>query len=70
MWLNPEGGTGDQVAFAKFWGTTMTSPFYQYAGHDPLRNGLSGLGVLVALATVAALVVLAVAGFRRRDVAA
>jgi ABC-2 type transport system permease protein len=45
------------------------SPFYQYAGHDPLRHGLSGLGVLVALATVAGLVALAVAGFRRREVA-
>jgi ABC-2 type transport system permease protein len=46
------------------------SPFYQYAGHDPLRNGLSGLGVLVALASMAAFAALAVAGFRRRDVAA
>jgi ABC-2 type transport system permease protein len=46
------------------------SPFYQYADHDPLRNGISGVGVLVALATIAALVALAVFGFRRRDVAA
>ena len=30
MWINPLGGAGDQVAFAKFWGGTMTSPYYQY----------------------------------------
>ena len=30
MWINPLGGTGDQVAFAKFWSGTMTSPYYQY----------------------------------------
>jgi len=46
------------------------SPFYQYAGHDPLRNGLSVPAVLVALATVAVLAGIAVAAFRRRDVAA
>ena len=44
------------------------SPFYQYAAHDPLRNGLSWAGVVVALATVVVLVVLAVVGFERRDV--
>ena len=46
------------------------SPFYQFNGHDPLRNGVSALAVLVAAGTIAALVALAVAGFRRRDVAA
>ena len=30
MWINPLGGIGDQVAFAKFWSGTMVSPFYQY----------------------------------------
>lgn len=46
------------------------SPFYQYVGHDPLREGVSGVSVVVAVATVAVLVALAVLGFRRRDVAA
>ncbi len=46
------------------------SPFYQFIGHDPLRNGLSAASVLVAVTTVAVLVALAVVGFRRRDVVA
>ncbi len=46
------------------------SPFYQYAGHDALRNGVSIAAVVVALATLAVLTALAVEGFRRRDVAA
>ncbi|MGZ4625205.1 MAG: ABC transporter permease [Kineosporiaceae bacterium] len=46
------------------------SPFYQYGGHDPLRTGISAIGVLVAVATVLVLTALAVAGLRRRDVAA
>lgn len=45
------------------------SPFYQFSGHDPLRNGLSATAVLVAVLTVLILAALAVAGFRRRDVA-
>lgn len=44
------------------------SPFYQYVGHDPLRNGLDAGGVTVAVVTVAVLVAAAVWGFRRRDV--
>lgn len=44
------------------------SPFYQYVGHDPLRNGLSGPSLLVACATVAILLTAAVVGFRRRDI--
>jgi ABC-2 type transport system permease protein len=52
-WLEP---------FQKF------SPFYQYGGHDPLRNGVSGPAVAVALLTVAGLVMIAIWGFRRRDV--
>lgn len=46
------------------------SPFYQCAGHDPLRNGLSWTSAEIALATVAVLTVAAVITFRRRDVAA
>lgn len=46
------------------------SPFYQYIGHDPLRAGVSAPSVLVAVGTIAVLVLLAVVGFRRRDVAA
>jgi ABC-2 type transport system permease protein len=46
------------------------SPFYQFNGHDPLRNGVSGAAVLIAVATVVVLVSLAVGGFRQRDVAA
>jgi ABC-2 type transport system permease protein len=44
------------------------SPFYQYIAHDPLRTGVSAPAVLVATATVAVLVAVAVVGFRRRDV--
>jgi ABC-2 type transport system permease protein len=46
------------------------SPFYQYIGHDPLRTGVAGGSVLIAVVTVAVLVAVAVLGFRRRDVAA
>jgi ABC-2 type transport system permease protein len=46
------------------------SPFYQFNGHDPLRNGVSAAAVLVAVGTTVILVALAVDGFRRRDVAA
>jgi len=46
------------------------SPFYQYTGHDPLRHGVSWSAVLVAGGTILVLAALAVAGFRRRDIAA
>jgi ABC-2 type transport system permease protein len=46
------------------------SPFYQYIGNDPLRDGVSGGSILVSVATVVVLVALAILGFRRRDVAA
>jgi ABC-2 type transport system permease protein len=46
------------------------SPFYQYVGHDPLRNGVDPVSVLVAVLTALVLLGLAVAGFRRRDVVA
>ncbi|HET8614399.1 MAG TPA: ABC transporter permease subunit [Actinomycetales bacterium] len=44
------------------------SPFYQYIGHDPLRHGVSWSSVAVAVTTVVVLAVVAVLGFRRRDV--
>jgi len=46
------------------------SPFYQYAGHDPLRNGVSLPAVAVAVGTVAVLLAVAVLALRRRDIAA
>ena len=46
------------------------SPFYQYVGHDPLRHGVAWTSVGVAVATVVVLGVIAVLGFRRRDVLA
>jgi len=46
------------------------SPFYQYGGHDPPRNGISGPAVMVSVLTVAGLVLIAIWGFRRRDVLA
>jgi ABC-2 type transport system permease protein len=46
------------------------SPFYQYSGSDPLRNGLSLPANLVAVASILVLAALAIEGFRRRDVAA
>jgi len=45
------------------------SPFAQYANHVPLVNGVSTSGVLVALSTAAVLGGVAVASFRRRDIA-
>jgi ABC-2 type transport system permease protein len=44
------------------------SPFYQYIGHDPLRTGVSGTSVAVALATIVVFTAVAVWGFSRRDV--
>ena len=46
------------------------SPFYQYIGHDPLRNGLSVPAVAVSVISIAVLTALSVAAFRRRDVLA
>ncbi len=45
-----------------------SSPFYQYIGRDPLRTGLSPTAVLVSVLSIAVLVGLATASFRRRDV--
>lgn len=44
------------------------SPFHQYIGHDPLRAGISWVGVGIATGTFLVLVAVAVWGFRRRDV--
>lgn len=48
----------------------VLSPFYQYIGHDPLRHGLDGGSVAISAGTALVLLVLAVLGFQRRDVAA
>ena len=45
------------------------SPFYQYAAHDPLRNGISAVGVGVAVVTIVVLAGASVWSFERRDVA-
>lgn len=45
------------------------SPFYQYSDHDPLRNGVSAIGVAVAIATVLVLVAVSAWTFERRDLA-
>ena len=61
-------GLGPQVSWLKPF--QKLSPFYQYIGHDPLRNGLWGPSVGIAAVSAAALVALAVGAFRRRDIAA
>ncbi len=43
------------------------SPFYYYAGHDPLTRGIDALDLVVLGAIAVALALLAVAGFQRRD---
>lgn len=45
----------------------VLSPFYYYVGADPLEHGLDPAHVAVLLGAAAVLVVLAVLGFRRRD---
>jgi ABC-2 type transport system permease protein len=61
-------GLGPQVSWLEPF--QKLSPFYQYVGHDPLRTGVSVAGVAIAVTTIVVLVAVAVAGFRRRDVAA
>lgn len=46
------------------------SPFFQYIGHDPLRQGLDAGSLAISTATALVLLALAVLGFRRRDVGA
>jgi ABC-2 type transport system permease protein len=43
------------------------SPFYWYTGQDPLTNGIDVAGLVVLGVATAVLVVIAVVGFRRRD---
>jgi ABC-2 type transport system permease protein len=61
--VNGPGGPVDRLRpFRKL------SPFYQLAGHDPLRNGVSWPAVGVAGSTVLVLVRVAVWLFDRRDI--
>ena len=53
------------VSWLKF-----ASPFYYYAGHDPLGNGIDLADLAVLGAATAALMVIATLGFRRRDLRA
>jgi ABC-2 type transport system permease protein len=43
------------------------SPFYYYAGHDPLGNGIHASDLVVLGAAAVAFVAAAILGFRRRD---
>lgn len=49
-------------------GIQKFSPFFQYIGHDPLRHGVDGGSLAVSVGTALVLLVMAVMGFRRRDV--
>ena len=44
------------------------SPFYQYVGHDPIRDGFSLFAVAVAAGTSIVLVAGAIRAIRRRDI--
>jgi ABC-2 type transport system permease protein len=46
------------------------SPFYYYAGHDPLTRGIDATDLLVLGGVALVLTALAMAGFERRDVRA
>jgi ABC-2 type transport system permease protein len=46
------------------------SPFYYYAGHDPLSNGLHWAGLVVLALATAVFTVVAVQGLRHRDLRA
>jgi len=61
--VNGLGGFVDWMRPLQKW-----SPFYQYAGHDPLVNGLSWPSVAVALGTIVVLVGVAAWAFERRDI--
>jgi ABC-2 type transport system permease protein len=43
------------------------SPFYYYAGHDPLTQGIDTVDLVVLAAIAAALTAVAAVGFERRD---
>jgi ABC-2 type transport system permease protein len=53
------------VSWLKF-----ASPFYYYAGNDPLGNGIDLADLAVLGAATAALVAIATLGFRHRDLRA
>ena len=55
----------DGVSWLKF-----ASPFYYYAGHDPLGNGIDLADLAVLGTATAALIVIATLGFRHRDLRA
>ena len=55
----------DAVSWLKF-----ASPFYYYAGHDPLGNGIDLADLAVLGAATAALMVIATLGFRHPDLRA
>lgn len=55
----------DGVTWLKY-----SSPFYYYAGHDPLANGIDLVDLAVLGGAAAALTAVAVLGFRRRDLRA
>ena len=59
-------GLGQIVSWLEPW--QKISPLYQYAGHDPLRTGLSVPAILVSAGTVTLTVLVALWGFRRRDI--
>jgi len=61
---NTLGPTTEHLAW-----TQQLSPFYYYSGGQPLVNGLQVTDSLVLAGTAAVLVLLGVAGFRRRDIA-
>ena len=63
--LNGLGGLVSWLEPFRSW-----SPFFQYSGHDPLRNGVSALAVAVAVATIGILVAASTWAFERRDLVA
>jgi ABC-2 type transport system permease protein len=60
-------GLGPVVSWLAPW--QRYSPFFQYAGHDPLRHGFSFAAASVSALTIAVLLAVALIGFARRDVA-
>jgi ABC-2 type transport system permease protein len=46
---------------------TYLSPFYYYAGHDPLTHGIDVVGLVVLGAAALALTALAMISLQRRD---
>jgi ABC-2 type transport system permease protein len=59
---------GPSVSWLKPW--RLLSPFYYYAGHEPVLHGLEPLHAVVLLAISAVAVAVALVTFERRDLAA